>query len=241
MRYFDKRDKEERRKGRRGEDEAELHSASIKAPCGNIWTAGPGVPEESTHWLSESGWSKIESRKEWWSCFFQSVPFTMHTCNVEKKKLEESTTCPGRDWPLKSTATDWLGCSSWWLFALHLPPLSLQSGSCYCTQSISCFLRAQMANRITMMARWKPLRWCQVSFALFHFCSPTHTHTQNSPCMYMLIFKHTSLRASQITIMNKYTCINTRIDTHTHTHRLTLESEISSNWPKITINTLHLY
>lgn len=98
------------------------------------------------------------------------------------KKTEAPTTCLGRDWPLKSTATNWLGCSRWWLFALHLLLSLCRLALVIAVNLYLAFWRAQMATRITMMARWKPLWWWQVSFALFH--SPSLPHTIFSLCSF---------------------------------------------------------
>lgn len=81
-----------------------------------------------------------------------------------------------------------------------------------------------MATRITMMARWKPLRWWQVSFSLFQFLSLTH----KSPPVLVLLLKHTHApdKSSSLS-MPKHN------HKQMHTHGLTHKFEINSNWAAV--------
>lgn len=120
---------------------------------------------------------------------------------TQRKKTDEPATYLRRHWPLKSTATDWLGCSSWWLFALHCLlslSFSLQSGSCYALNLSLAFWRAQMATRITMMARWKPLQWYQVSFTPFQFLFLSHINKILLLCACLFSNTHTLDKLSSL-------------------------------------------
>lgn len=117
----------------------------------------------------------------------RSVPFKLYACTMRKKN-EGPTTYLRRDWPLKSTVTDWLGCSGWWLFSLHLPLSPCSLALVIALSPSLAFWRAQMATRMTMMVRWKSLLGWQVSFSLS--LSPTQAHTIR-PSAYTLILIYT--------------------------------------------------
>lgn len=117
----------------------------------------------------------------------QFLPFTMHGFNTERKKWGALTLLSGE------SARDWPGCSGRWPSALHLlltqplPAVWLQ----LLHKSILSVRRAQMATRITVMARWMPLLSISLSVSATH----THTHAHTSPPALMLICEQTHKQA----------------------------------------------
>lgn len=100
-----------------------------------------------------------------------------------KNKIEEPSTCLGRDCPFKIHCDRLTGLLK--LMAVCPPshPLSLQSGSCYCTQSIPRFLESSDGHQDNHDGMLEASSVVTSLFLSFSLSLSTHTH-KSPPCLF---------------------------------------------------------
>lgn len=138
-----KHNKRERRGGRRGEDEAELHM--LQASRILVVTFRQQAPEypKRVHidWVRVDEVKLRAGRSDGVVFSPQSVPFKLYACTIEEKKWGTHHLSKER-LAFKIHCDRLTGLLKLMTVFPPSPPLSLQSGSCYCTQSISCILES---------------------------------------------------------------------------------------------------
>lgn len=143
--------------------------------------------------------------------------------------------------PLRQT--DWVAQADGCLPSISSSlPFSLQSGSCYSTQSIPRFLESSDGHHDNHDGTLEASSVVTSPFLSFHFLSLPQAHTHTHLCAHAYSQTHTHIQqinyhpsACQNTITDKYT--HTRTSAHSRIRdKLKLASDT-----KITVNTLHLY
>lgn len=146
----------------------------------------------------------------------QSVPFNLHACTKEEKNWGTTNVSKER-LAFKIYCDRLAGLLKLMTVFPSSPPLSLQSGSCYCTQSISRILESSDGHQDNHDGTLEVSSGVTSLFLSFHFLSLSHTAHTILPSVHTLILIHT---LDKLSLLNKCEPEHNhqQIYTHQHTH-----------------------
>lgn len=142
----------------------------------------------------------------------QSVPFKLHGCTTEEKRNWGTHHLSKKRLAFKIHCDRLTGLLKLMTVFPPSPPLSLQSGSCYCTQSISCILESSDGHQDNHDGTLEVSSGVTSLFSLS--LSPTQAQTI-LPSVHMLILIHT---LDKLSSLSKCEPKHNRQQIYTHTH-----------------------